>query len=88
MHDERDVIVNLDDLKEVTPTPSLNLPDIEEEAAYRPKDGSPYLVFTCKPAGRHLNKCPDCGYPFHYDHLGIPRRCIRRRGYHRYPQYS
>lgn len=63
MQDERDVIISLEDLEEVTPTPSLNLPDVDEEAVYRPKDGSPYLVFMCRAGARRFNKCPDCGNP-------------------------
>lgn len=63
MQDERDVVINMEDLEEVTPTPSLNLPDITEETVYRPKDGSPYLVFMCKAGDRRFKTCPDCGYP-------------------------
>ena len=58
---ERDVTLNFADFEEVSPTPYINLSDLEEESCYRPKDGTPYFVVKCKPSTRSAQICPSCG---------------------------
>ena len=61
MSDTRKIEFKEDDMIEVTPTPALNLPDIMAERCLKPKDGSPYLVFYCKPISKYVGGCPSCG---------------------------
>ena len=39
---------DLEDMEELKKIPSLNLPDIIERKCYKPKDGSPYMLFFCE----------------------------------------
>ena len=61
MSGTRKIEFNEDDMVEVIPSPSLNLPDIVAERCLQPKDGSPYLVFYCKPSDKYTGGCPNCG---------------------------
>lgn len=61
MSGTRKIEFNEDDMVAVIPTPSLNLPDIVAERCLQPKDGSPYLVFYCKPSDKYADGCPNCG---------------------------
>ena len=59
--DETNLTYNDSDMERMEPIPSLNLPDLIEQACLSPKDGSPYRVFIC--TGRPLRNrvCPYCG---------------------------
>lgn len=57
----RQVSYSPGDLKDVTPTPSLNLPGLEVTKCTEPKDGSPYMVFFCEPSEMYSSGCPGCG---------------------------
>lgn len=60
MSSHRTVVFDESDLVEV-PVVNLNLPDIEVDKCFRPKDGSPYLVFYGSAAKRYDGPCPCCG---------------------------
>ncbi len=55
------LVYDASDLVEVKPTPDINLPDIVATKCMQPKDGSPYLVFYCKPKDRYTDGCLVCG---------------------------
>ena len=55
------IVYELDDMKEVTPIPSLNLPDLTVSQCLQPKDGSRYMVFFCTAAKKYEGPCPCCG---------------------------
>lgn len=48
-------------MSEVTPTPQLNLPDIQEIKCYEPVNKDPYWLFVCKEKHRYHGGCPQCG---------------------------
>lgn len=56
------IVYDEKDLRQVTPTPMLNLPDIVETECREPIDGSPYRVFYCEGTKpwRH-RACRKCG---------------------------
>ena len=61
---------NLNDMEPVYPVPVLNLPGIEETECYKPKDGSPYIVFLCQGTRWTSERaCPKCG-SINLRHLG------------------
>ena len=60
MFERKEIEFSLDDFIEMHPIPSLNLPDIQEEKCYIPKDGSAYLLFVCSEASRYKGICPVC----------------------------
>ena len=61
MFERKEIEFSLDDFIEMHPIPSLNLPDIQEEKCYIPKDGAAYLLFVCSEASRYKGTCPVCG---------------------------
>ena len=56
----RKIDFSLEEMELVSPTPSLNLPELIEKECYKPKDGSPYLVFYCEDAPLKARTCPCC----------------------------
>lgn len=61
MSKTKTVVYQQEDLEEYTPVPYLNLPDIEAEKCFRPKDGSRHFFIHCKPAKKYDGPCPHCG---------------------------
>lgn len=63
---------DMEDLKKVTPTPMLNLPDITEKACYSPINGEPYMVYLCEATKRYQGGCLLCGSLNHQVHGTLP----------------
>lgn len=63
---------DMDDLRRVTPIPSLNLPDITEKACYEPRNRAPYMVYLCEAAKRYNGHCLLCGSDDHQIHCTLP----------------
>lgn len=59
---------DLEDMEELKKIPSLNLPDIIERKCYKPKDGSPYMLFFCEEKTSASRNCIYCGSPDIYIH--------------------
>lgn len=58
---ERNLKITLDDLLPMDVTPDVNLPDLETESAFYPKDGSRYMLLACRPKDKYRGPCPLCG---------------------------
>jgi transposase len=52
---------NLNEMREVKPTPHLNLEGVREIACYEPLDGTKYRYFVCEAEDRYKGGCPHCG---------------------------
>lgn len=64
------------DLKEVNPTPALNLPDLKVLRCLSPRNGEPYMVFDCIPAHPHNKGCTACGSIDIIKHGTVPKKRI------------
>lgn len=70
---EDEVMYYPEQMEEVRPIPSLNLPDIEEIDCLRPTDGARYQVFFCKGIKKSNRVCPYCASINVYSHGKLPK---------------
>ena len=54
-------VFELKDLELYGGAPELTLPELTTMRCYRPKDGSNYWIYECRPTDRYTGGCPNCG---------------------------
>lgn len=58
---ERNVVFTINDLMPMSEVPDVNLPDLETEEAFCPKNNAPYMLLMCRPKSKYQGACPLCG---------------------------